>query len=348
MVTWVTDLMQIFLPQYTMNGLEIKDIMSANGSLHTRVLRGILPSRLSYLQPLLYRSLCESMSHALKAGTELPEHWTELKHFSLSKEIIAAANSQAFFGSELSNIPEFIKAALEYPEDLFKTAEVLRLLPKPLAPAIAPILMRRHRASNALVSYLTPVIESRLKHSPWQDQDPQVKPADCIQFFIDANSKKGAWTTHKLIQVLLGMWFAALHQPALLLTYALEDLCDHPQYIEPLRKELRMCDINEEALDRLPLLDSFLKESARLHPSDSIALRRKVLQTFHFSDGTTLFPGDVACVPLQAIMQDPSNYVNGTQFDGKRFLHVENNGKTASFTDPSPKYPLWGLGKHGW
>lgn len=52
--------------------------------------------------------------------------------------------------------------------------------------------------------------------------------------------------------------------------YALYDLCEHPEYIEKLREELAQTGGEFwNCLDSLPLLDSFLKESARLNPSDS-------------------------------------------------------------------------------
>ena len=338
----------MFQPKYTMNGLAVEDRMSANGSLHSRVLRVILRSQLGHLQPSLFHVVCNSSAHLFEAGRKLPNGWTELQSFSLAKNIIAAANSQAFFGESLSAIPQFLEAALDYPEDLFKTAELLRLMPSIIAPVVAPILMRQHRASKVLVEYLTPVVKLRLKQSQSDHPFPGPKPLDCIQFFVDANLQKDTWSAHKLIQVILGIWFAALHQPALSLTYALDDLCNYPQYIELLRDELKTCNVTEEKLESLPLLDSFLKESARLHPSDSISVRRKVLQPFTFSDGTTLSVGDVACVPLQAIMRDPSNYPDSLRFDGFRFLDKHQIGNINRFTDTSPTYPLWGLGKRGW
>lgn len=52
------------------------------------------------------------------------------------------------------------------------------------------------------------------------------------------------------------------------LTNALYDLCDHPEYIDGLREELKKNNIGGRPED-LPLMDSFLKESARLNPADT-------------------------------------------------------------------------------
>ena len=56
------------------------------------------------------------------------------------------------------------------------------------------------------------------------------------------------------------------------LTYALYDLCDHPEYITPLRKELEAATLEDYSAwqpENMPRLDSFLKESSRLNPSDA-------------------------------------------------------------------------------
>jgi len=52
--------------------------------------------------------------------------------------------------------------------------------------------------------------------------------------------------------------------------YAIEDLCLHPEYLEPLREELAsQLDGFVKTGQGLPLLDSFIKESARLSPVES-------------------------------------------------------------------------------
>ena len=52
--------------------------------------------------------------------------------------------------------------------------------------------------------------------------------------------------------------------------YTLYDLCEHPEYIDRLRKGLAQTEGEWwNSLDSLPFLDSFLRESARLNPSDS-------------------------------------------------------------------------------
>ena len=54
-------------------------------------------------------------------------------------------------------------------------------------------------------------------------------------------------------------------------TYALYDLCVYPEYTDPLREEIgaTLRDNAGWQPESMPRLDSFLKKSSRLNPSDS-------------------------------------------------------------------------------
>lgn len=59
------------------------------------------------------------------------------------------------------------------------------------------------------------------------------------------------------------------------ITFAIHDLCLHPEYVQPLREELHAGYAEfERTSTGLPLLDSFVKESARLTPVESSKLHR--------------------------------------------------------------------------
>ena len=131
------------------------------------------------------------------------------------------------------------------------------------------------------------------------------------------------------------------------------DFIDHPEHITALREELESGRDWWNTLDQAHLLDSFIKESARLHPSDSISMRRKALELYTFKDGTTVSIDDWVCVPLRGFLQDPRLYPNADYFDGRRFMRQERPSASTEnagykFTDLKPAFPLWGLGKHAW
>ncbi|KAL4923644.1 cytochrome P450 [Aspergillus undulatus] len=354
-----------FQPRYTMNGLAVDDCMSANGTIHQRALQASLRSHLRALsQPLsecIARTLTKELAIKSGDGELLADGWRALQIFPLAKRLIVSANALVFFGEEVSSDPTFLKAALEYPEHMMETAEALRLIPSWLAPLVAPFLMRGHRAVKILLDYLTPVVEGRLLNL----EQHLERKVDCIQFFVNAvvaKKQRDKWPAQRIVQVLLGIWFASVHQPAMCLFYALDDLCLHPQYIQALRDEVSVSQTmtmanNEPGIDinTCPLLDAFLKESARLNPTDSISVRRKVLQPYTLSDGTRLAKDDVACISLQPILQSPENYTDPLTFNPYRFMKSTSTKSASStsitsssskFTDADVTFPIWGLGKH--
>lgn len=51
---------------------------------------------------------------------------------------------------------------------------------------------------------------------------------------------------------------------------AIHSLCQYPEYLEPLRQEAQVASTNNftNEAEGMPLMDSFLRESARLNPID--------------------------------------------------------------------------------
>ncbi|MCJ1312326.1 hypothetical protein MMC25_006000 [Agyrium rufum] len=336
-----------------MNGLQVEDGMAANGSVHTRVLRVLLRSQLNHLEPALKDVVSHEFDQQIRSAKADLDEWTRLASFNMAKRLITVVNCSVFFGERLAGIDKFVRAAEQYLDDFFVTAEVLRLTPAFLAPWLAPMLMKHYQASEILVSHLTPEIEERLRQK--NEGITNEKHVDIIQFFVDSTTRKqDQWSATKIVQVLLGIWFASVHQPAIGLAYALDDICNHPEYVAPLRQEMerfitRSTD-TKQGISEAPLLDCFLKESCRLHPSDSISVRRQAIQPFTFSDGTHLPVGDVACVPLRDIMRDSTYYPDSMTFNPHRFLNQQSaeqsKFKSAGFTETSASFPLWGLGRH--
>lgn len=72
-----------------------------------------------------------------------------------------------------------------------------------------------------------------------------------------------------LAQSLLGVWFAAAHQPWMNLDFITLTLSTRPDIQAALREEIGDFDaLDYDRLHSLPLLDSFIKEVVRLHPLD--------------------------------------------------------------------------------
>ena len=79
-----------------------------------------------------------------------------------------------------------------------------------------------------------------------------------------------------------------------------------------------------------------------------VSLRRKAIAPFTFSDGLSVGIGDVACIPMRAIMSDEHNYPNAAEFDGYRFIDESKTTQKAKLTDVDSKFPIWGFGRRAW
>ncbi|KAL9617705.1 MAG: hypothetical protein Q9160_007538 [Pyrenula sp. 1 TL-2023] len=106
------------------------------------------------------------------------------------------------------------------------------------------------------------------------------------------------------------------------ITFAIHDLCLHPEFVEPLRRELQSSEYAAfgQTASGLPLLDSFIKESARLTPAESMSTRRQAMKNFALSDGTQIKAGDWTCTPVSAMIQTADLFPSPLTFNGFRFV----------------------------
>lgn len=149
----------------------------------------------------------------------------------------------------------------------------------------------------------------------------------------------------------MGLMFGGAHQLPMLISFALYNLCNYPEYIEPLVKEIIAMERSSDGqnnYDDLPLMDSFLKETARLNPTVVLTMPRKVLHPFHFADGAVVPANNWLCIPQHAIMLDQKYYDDPSRFNGFRFVRPESVNATdyqavkTNFSTPSFDFPFWG------
>ncbi|KAI4267853.1 MAG: hypothetical protein LQ337_008153, partial [Flavoplaca oasis] len=148
---------------------------------------------------------------------------------------------------------------------------------------------------------------------------PALPPVPQCQLF---ETNRSYWTPNIIVQALIGIWFAAAHQPWVNLDFAFLELCQRPESADLIRQEIS----NKTTLDAktigndMPILDSFLKESLRLNPMDDLAIRRKSLSPYTFRSGTPHIPtGTITSVSSYNLMHDAHFYPDPNRFDGLRY-----------------------------
>ena len=102
-----------------------------------------------------------------------------------------------------------------------------------------------------------------------------------MQWLVDTSPLSSPWTVERMIGEIIAVWFSSVHQLAMVNTpfldhtiahmskssvFAIEDICFFTKHVDPLRQELSEQPVSANGL---PLLDSFLKESARFTSIDA-------------------------------------------------------------------------------
>ncbi|RYP36696.1 hypothetical protein DL767_003258 [Monosporascus sp. MG133] len=335
-------------PKYTMHGFSWYDLRGTEGLGFERALRTLLTSHLPEILPDLSR-LVKVHFEQLQSEGPSQKSTPQSRVFHLMKQLIVITNGYAFFGKELY-------------ETLY-VAEILRLLPSSVVSIVGRITGACFQSDKKIFNMLLPVVEQRLEERNMNALGHKTpKHVDCIQWIMETSPRENPWSAERIIWELMALWFGSVHSLSITSTFAIHEISRRPEYVKPLRDEIESQYAKFELTGQgLPLLDSFLKESARLTPYESMSTRRAALRPFELSDGTKVGVGDWTCTPLQAINHSPEHYPDPDTFNGFRFVSNELLDQMSMDTDkgslqPAPsalaevssKWQFWGTGRMAW
>ncbi|OAL53550.1 cytochrome P450 [Pyrenochaeta sp. DS3sAY3a] len=348
---------QMLQPMYSMHGFNWFDRRGTEGVGFIRALRTLLTNHVPSILPDLRIHTTNRLHEEIKKHRG-EDGSSNVPIYPTIVTLVILANSLSFFGEDLARNELFMKAALSYVEETLLIAEIVRLLPRWLAPIIGPMLGKRVSSQATVYNALMVVAEERVRE---RDLGIKVTHNDCIQWIMETSPKKNPWSAQRIVFELMAIWFGSVHAMSTTATFAIHDLCIYPEYVAPIRRELESEAYAEfeKTARGLPLLDSFVKESARLTPVESLSTRRQALKPFTLSDGTHVAVGDWACTPVRALMQSGTFYPQPLSFSGFRFVDpaaleaVEKQdmaGKAmqdepSKLTDVGSTYHVWGTGR---
>ncbi|KAF2832236.1 cytochrome P450 [Ophiobolus disseminans] len=350
---------QMLQPVYTMHGFNWFDRRGTEGVGFIKALRTLLTNNLPQILPDL-SCIIRTRFDELHAGHKVVDGKVYSPVYHMIVKLVVLSNAVSFFGQDLAKDEGFMVSALAYIEETLLCAEVVRLLPKFMAPILGSIISRSIHSHKAIFNRLLPIAEQRCLERDLANLGQKVpKHNDCIQWIMETSPKNAPWTPKRVVHELMAIWFGSVHAVSTTVTFAIHDLCIHPEYVEPLRRE---CQTQYADFERtgagtaLPLLDSFIKESARLTPVESLSTRRSALQPFSLADGSHVNVGDWFCTPVRAIMTNPVDYPEALSFSGFRFADPKLVSASANFsavmqkkptklTDADMTYHVWGTGR---
>lgn len=339
------------------------DKSQARFRLLARTIRVIGGSQLPHVQPYLQARVESILSKAIASGDEREGGWKSVQLAPLMRDAASRPLALYIYGPRLTAQPEFVEALKKYYQDTMAFAGLLQVIPAWMQGAAHAAATNRGKAAKTLIRFLrSEILAEREELSKQGTKKEGMEELSLLHHMVDSSRDSAYWTTNVLIQALVGLWIAAGHQPWINLHFAICELCDRPEYIDLLRAELLAQErLDYPAVSRLPILDSFLKESIRLNALDRMAVRRKALQPYAFTKGSPHVQKDeITCVSSYELMRDEQFFPESERFDGLRFVKdlkisaaaggkgFGNPMRGTSVTDVSKEYPVWGYGSHFW
>jgi cytochrome P450 len=201
-----------------------------------------------------------------------PSEWHEVDAKATVVEIIARLSSRVFLGPELCRNPEWLRITIDYTMTVFHGIMALKKWPSFLHRIVwrfVPEVRRVNEQIAEAVRLIRPVIDKKMAQGKILPDGSKPAHLDVIQWASEVADGRRYDPT--LLQ--LGFSMASMHNTTDLVTQILYDLSAHPSYIDPLRAEIETVlteeGMTKSALARLKLMDSFMKESQRIKPSES-------------------------------------------------------------------------------
>lgn len=249
---------------------------------------------------------------------------------------------------------------------------------RPIAQYLIPEVRRIQADHEEAYQMLRPILEAR-ERAEVELGDEYKKPNDMLEWVrtraTKNNDKSVDYREQANIQLLTAT--AAIHTTRLATLHVLFDLAARPEYIDPLREELRevLAETNgvltKQTLTHLKKLDSFMKESQRHNPpslgmyfqsainptrymeyllteSTTATFQRKVLTPIKLSNGLELPAGVIVQCNTGVLDEVPESWGDPHAFDGFRFYKLRSKPEDAhkyQFPSISLESMEFGLGK---
>ncbi|OJD31824.1 cytochrome p450 [Diplodia corticola] len=320
--------------------------------LNNPVFAETVRTKLTQALGTMTEELCDESELTLLDNLGEPQEWTGLTLKPFILEYIARMSTRVFLGAEQCRNRGWLDIFIAFTVEAFKAIQELRKYPPWLRPLVNLYLpgSRKVRATTAKArALIVPEIERRrAKVAEAAARGEKTKGRDTIAWMEEV--AKGRPYDPVLNQLIFSV--VALHTTGDLLTHAIFDLVTHPDVMDDLRDEVRQV-LKEDgwkktSLYKMKLMDSFLKESQRLHPPTLLTLNRVAESALTLSDGTHIPKDAVLCVSMENL-SDPALYPDPAAFDARRFLRLrERPGQENGwqFVTTSPEHLGFGHGTH--
>ncbi|KAF2867713.1 cytochrome P450 [Massariosphaeria phaeospora] len=329
--------------KHTLNNFDHNEVTAQKSRLFGRLIQVNGVANLPKMFPFLAKRVNESLDQQIKLG-KAQQGGVSVPIAQTIRTVTSRVMGVIFFGENLSSDPVFSDALLRHPKEMVSCMAAFQITPSFLSPFVHNMITKRGEAQDIILKQLAEVMGPG--RDTWNEESP-VKELTLAWNMAELTKESAYWQgSEHLAQSLLGIWFAAAHQPWMNLDFIMLQLSARPDIQEGLRQEIGDLEsLNYDALMNMPFLDSFIKETVRLHPLDTMAVRRKALKDYTFAGGAPYCPsGSTVCVSSYDLMHNETDYPKPHEFQPRRFVDTASNVRGTKFTEVSEKFPVWGYG----
>ncbi|KAI0546095.1 ent-kaurene oxidase [Xylaria curta] len=299
------------------------------------LIRNQLTRNLDILTPPIAIELEEGFRREWGLSTE---SWKSVDIWKSAMRIIGGAANSAFCGPELCRNMDFIQRVQDHSICLFLGAILINSTPWPFKYLTAPAVGWTCYFQLQRVSKLClPLVKERLRNTALLKADSTYTwspPKDGLQWIIDecyATGDPKQLKPERVLHRLVFMNDISLHSTSYTAQNVILDLaCADPSVIPILREEsarvLKEARGNwtRQAVAKLKLVDSTIRESMRLTPFNSVGLPRTVIQSHGITVEQDKSVMNIPCgskvmIPVEAIHYDDSVYPDAKTFKPFRF-----------------------------
>ncbi|KAH8885004.1 cytochrome P450 [Thozetella sp. PMI_491] len=319
---------------------------------------GKLTPSLTRLNPMISQDVSEVLAIEMPSCVD----WEEVNIHHKLLRMVAMVSGRVFIGPELCRSEQYLDAAINYTMDVMAAQRaVQRMKPwkRPFMAQSLPEVKRLDERIEEANAFIAPLVSLRKEAAA---EDPKFeKPDDVLQWMIDGQDKYTDRNSQNLAKAQLGLGFAAIHTTTLTATNAFYNLAAMPELIPELREEIEQAlaendgIISSRAMQSMKKLDSFLRETLRVHPATMASFQRKVLKPFTLSNGQAIPSGVTVEVPAVAVNFDPDIFESPEEFQALRFYKLRQQAKAKKsvegdalnqFVSVNPSSLTFGYGRH--
>ncbi|OSX64670.1 hypothetical protein POSPLADRAFT_1044158 [Postia placenta MAD-698-R-SB12] len=298
----------------------------------------------------VFLDLMDEIVFAFDNVLHLPEsqEWVSFPALDTFVQVLAGCTNRVFVGLPLCRNREYQQIVTNYATQVVKSAYIINMFPDWCHPVIGRLVTRPQKYVEKLIGILGPTIDERWKSYRVYGKEWVDKPDDFLMWVMQDASPGYLQSNEVLVTYVLFINFASIHTTSMQFTHAMYDLASHPECVEPLRDEaratLRDHGWTKTAMEQMRKLDSFMRESARMGPTNLVSLPRKLLRDWTFSDGTMVKKGTYMGASTFSVHFDEDKYANARIFDPWRFCKDEKSSD--KLVASSTEFLAFGAGKH--